>query len=131
MVIGLQSFSWDSNINNGATTFDNVSNFVFNKDTLQNSVQFNSESLVTDFENSEVEFDNIQIFMMRKAIPITWDYNKINFKELSKDQMIVHQATCVGVLTYLMEIIQMIYTDPNPYTDRFLIELTTPTMYPR
>ena len=31
---------------------DNVSNFAFDKDTLQNSVQFNSESLVTDFEFS-------------------------------------------------------------------------------
>ena len=55
---GLQSFSWDSSINNGATTFDNVSNFVFNKDTSQNSVQFNSESLVTDFENSDSGFVN-------------------------------------------------------------------------
>ena len=54
---GLQSFSWDSNINNGATTFDNVSNFAFDKDTLQNSVQFNSESLVTDFEFSNGQFD--------------------------------------------------------------------------
>ena len=81
---GLQSFSWDSSINNGATTFDNVSNFVFNKDTLQNSVQFNSESLVTDFENSDSGFVNSSINLMRKVIRLLGTTIESSLKELSK-----------------------------------------------
>ena len=81
---GLQSFSWDSTTNNGATTFDNVSNFVFNKDTLQNSVQFNSESLVTDFELDNGQFDNTTNNFDDLGNALTWDYNKIDFKEIKR-----------------------------------------------
>ena len=39
---GIRSINWDSNLNNGATYFDNVSKFEFNKNTVQNSVQLTS-----------------------------------------------------------------------------------------
>ena len=75
---GIQSFSWDSSINNGATTFDNVSKFAFNKDTLQNSVQFHSELLVTDFESNDGGFDNSTQNYDPSGTPIAWDLSLIH-----------------------------------------------------
>ena len=103
---GLQSFSWDSTTNNGATTFDNVSNFVFNKDTLQNSVQFNSESLVTDFELDNGQFDNTTNNFDDLGNALTWDYNKIDFKELDEGPDECAPGDMCWGTNILMEIIQ-------------------------
>ena len=126
---GLQSFSWDSSINNGATTFDNVSNFVFNKDTSQNSVQFNSESLVTDFENSDSGFVNSSINTDAQGNPITWDYNRIKFKELSKGPDYCASCDmCWGTNIFDGDYTDDLFTDPNPYTDP-IYTLSTPVLY--
>ena len=127
---GLQSYSWDSNINNGATTFDNVSNFVFNKGTLQNSVQFNSESLVTDFELDNGQFDNTTNNFDDQGRPITWDYSKVGFKELnSGPDYCASGDMCWGTNIFDGDYTDDLDTDPNPYTDAIEFKLTTPTMY--
>ena len=128
---GLQSFSWDSNINNGATTFDNVSNFAFDKDTLQNSVQFNSESLVTDFEFSNGQFDNMSSAVYDdQGNIISWEYNKIDFKELDDGpDDCASGDMCWGTNIFDGDYTNDLYTDPNPYTDQFEFRLTTPTIF--
>ena len=127
---GLQSFSWDSTTNNGATTFDNVSNFVFNKDTLQNSVQFNSESLVTDFELDNGQFDNTTNNFDDLGNALTWDYNKIDFKELDEGpDECASGDMCWGTNIFDEDYTNDLDTDPNPYTDAIEFRLTTPMMF--
>ena len=127
---GLQSSSWDSTVNNGATTFDNVSNFVFNKDTLQNSVQFNSESLVTDFEFDDGGFDNSTTNQDLQGNPIAWDYNAIGFKELNQGpDNCASGDMCWGTNIFDGDYTNDLDTDPNPYVDQVEFRLTTPTIY--
>lgn len=81
---GIESKSWNDADNNGATSFDDATKFTFNKDTLQNSVQLTSESLVTDFEQNNGNFDNSTVYFDQQGEPIAWDYNAILTRELSE-----------------------------------------------
>ena len=127
---GIQSFNWDSGINNGATTFDNVSNFVFDKDTTQNSVQFRSESLVTDFEYSGSDFDNTTNSYDQFGKAITWDYSRIGFKELVEGpDNCASGDMCWGTNIFDTDYTNDINFDPNPYADQVDFRLTTPLMY--
>ena len=127
---GIQSFSWDSNINNGATTFDNVSKFAFNKDTLQNSVQFHSELLVTDFESNDGGFDNSTQNYEPSGKPIAWDYAAIEDRQLSEGpDTCASGEMCWGTNIFDDDYTNDLDTDPAPYVDQIEFRLSTPVMY--
>ena len=72
---------WDPLLNNQATSFDDITNFSY-KDSNGAPVplQFSSESMITDFETDESNFENMtDAFMQSHAVtgdPLAWQYGQ-------------------------------------------------------
>ena len=82
-VTNIVSYSWDSNVNNGATQFTNSSEFEFGySSAMGNSVSLSSESLLSDFEVNDFNMDNSTQYTNTQGIPIAWDYGNIKFKQI-------------------------------------------------
>ena len=70
---------WDPLLNNQATSFDDITNFTYqDSNGAPVPLQFSSESLITDFEESESNFENMTSpFMQSHATtgdPLAWQY---------------------------------------------------------
>ena len=62
--------------------------------------------------------------------PITWDYNRIKFKELSKGpDYCASGDMCWGTNIFDGDYTDDLFTDPNPYTDPISYTLSTPVLY--
>ncbi|MEC7255168.1 MAG: hypothetical protein VXV76_01005 [Candidatus Thermoplasmatota archaeon] len=81
---GIVSKNWDNSTNNGDTSFDDASKFIFNKNTVQNTVQFTSESFLTDFEYDDGDFDNSTTNIDDNGNQIAWNYDAILNRELNQ-----------------------------------------------
>jgi hypothetical protein len=107
-VSNIVSYSWDSNVNNGATQFTNVSEFDFAYSaSMGNSMSLSSESLLSDFEASDFNMDNSSQYTNSQGIPIAWDYGNIKFKQIQDGP-----ATCFsGDMCWGTNIFDSDYTD--------------------
>ena len=70
---------WDPMLNNQATSFDDITNFTYQDSSgAPVPLRFSSESMITDFETDESNFDNMtDPFMQSHATtgdPLTWQY---------------------------------------------------------
>ena len=127
---GIRSINWDSNLNNGATYFDNVSKFEFNKNTVQNSVQLTSESFISDFELDNGDFDNGSDNSDLSGEESFWDYNAILNRELNQGP----DNCASGDMCWGTNIFDEDYRDDSSdtglaYQDSYIGRLTTPTIY--
>ena len=60
---GLVSYTWDSGLNNGATSFDDVSKFEFSQRDITYSASLKSESYASDFESNVSGMTNSTTFV--------------------------------------------------------------------
>ena len=125
----LVSYSWDSSINNGATSFDSLSKFDFEElDKSTESVSLKSELTATDFEKNGSEFDNQTTTFDLIGQPVGWDYGQIKDRELNEGpDLCASGDMCWGTNIYDDD-----YTDDadtgQDYDSHFF-ELTSPAFF--
>ena len=124
----ITSYSWDTNMNNGATVFDDITKFSFSENRGEHSVQLTSESLLTDFEINGSGFDNSTSYYNTQGSPVAFDYGYIPFKSLrSGPENCASGDMCWGTNIYDRD-----YTDDlqgGAVNDAFEMSLTSPVTF--
>ncbi|MDA8546048.1 hypothetical protein N9K60_04605 [Candidatus Poseidoniales archaeon] len=124
----ITSYSWDSNLNNGATVFDDIAKFSFSENRGKHSVQLTSESLLTDFEINGSEFDNTTNYYTNQGSPVAFDYGYIPFKSLRSGP----DGCASGDMCWGTNIYDQDYTDDlqgGAVNDAFEMTLTSPVTF--
>ena len=126
---GLVSYTWDSGLNNGATTFDDVSKFEFGQRDITYSASLKSELYASDFESNASGMTNSTTFTDDNGNDITWNYGNIDFKELSEGpDNCASGDMCWGTNIYDSDYTDD-YEDPAQISDAIEYRLTTPSTY--
>ncbi|MBL6731784.1 MAG: hypothetical protein ISP82_02405, partial [Candidatus Poseidoniaceae archaeon] len=124
----ITSYSWDSNLNNGATVFDDIAKFSFSENRGKHSVQLTSESLLTDFEINGSEFDNTTNYYTNQGDALAWDYGNVPYKSLSSGP----DDCASGDMCWGTNIFDPDYTDDNqggPVSNAYEMTLTSPVTF--
>ena len=104
---------WDPVLNNQATSFDDITNFTYqDSNGAPVPLQFSSESIITDFETDESDFENmtapfIKIMPLQEILFFGNMVTKMVEHSL-QDQTLAHQEICAGERHFRMMIIPMI-----------------------